>query len=347
MSNPTGSLSFAIANRITHKEMKMSEILLCNQRINTDFLSQTSGIDASVIHGKGCSEPTALSAYTPYLHGDALSGRNSHIISALSRPSVARELTHLSLSFGEDNTLALAEMTKTLQDYNVGLIGASTSVYASRVGGFAGAVKEYQDALLFYRDEIKRKSPFKSLAKQKAFRAFQQLQIQFRHELSAVSSVNRAQRGTPLTSATRATNIARSSRNVARLNITSQTQANNIVRFTDHARFLGTGLAAIDFTNRIGNIHIEYISKGEWERELFIESSSFALSAVAGTAAVNAGGAALGILVVATPVGWVGLIVGGVAVAGVAAATSIGVNNIVKENSGSWYDSIMKAIGVL
>lgn len=325
----------------------MSEILLCNQRTNADFLSETCSIDSSFIHGRGCSEPTALSAYTPYVHREELSGRNSYIISALSRPSVARELTHLSLSFGEDNTLALAEMTKTLQDYNVGLIGASTSVYANRIGGFASAVKEYQDALLFYRDEIQRKSPFKSLAKQKAIRAFQNLQTQFRHELNAVSSVNRSRRGTPLTSATRATNIARSSRNVTRLNVTSQIQANNLVRFADHAKFLGNGLAVIDFTSRVGSIHNEYEANGEWERELFIESSSFALSAVAGTAAVNAGGAALGLLVVATPVGWVGLIIGGVAVAGVAAATSIGVNNIVKENSGSWYDSIMKAIGVL
>ena len=250
----------------------------------------------------------------------------------------------MSLSFGEDNTLALAEMTKTLQDYNVGLIGASTSVYASRVGGFTGAVKEYQNALLFYRDEIQRKSPFKSLAKQKAFRAFQQLQIQFRHELNAVSSVNRSRRGTPPTSATRATNIASSSRNVARLNITSQTQANNIVRFTDHARFLGTGLAAIDFTNRIGNIHIEYISKGEWERELFIESSSFAASALAGTAAVNAGATALGILVVATPIGRIGLVVGGIAIAGAAATVSISMNNYVKDNSGRLYDDIMTRI---
>ncbi len=66
------------------------------------------------------------------------------------------------------------------------------------------------------------------------------------------------------------------------------------------------------------------------------------MSAVAGTAAVNAGVATLGLLVVATPIGWLGLIVGGVA-----AATSNGVNNIVKENSASWYDSIMKAIGVI
>ncbi|MFN3882145.1 MAG: hypothetical protein ACK4L8_12030 [Nitrincola lacisaponensis] len=322
----------------------MCEILLCNRRTNSDFLSGICGIDSSFIHGRGCSEPTALSAYTPYVHGEGLSGRNSYIISALSRPSVARELTHLSLSFGEDNTLALAEMTKTLQDYNVGLIGASTSVYANRIGGFAGAVREYQDALLFYRDEIKRKSPFKAMAKQKALRAFQNLQIQFRHELSAVSSVNRSRRDTPLTSVTRATNIARSSRNVARLNVTSQIQANNLVRFADHTKFLGNGLAVIDFTSRVGNIHNEYKSGGEWERELFIESSSFAASALAGTAVVNAGVAALGILVVATPIGWVGLVVGGIAVAGTAATASIAMNNYVKDNSGGLYDDIMRRV---
>ena len=90
----------------------------------------------------------------------------------------------------------------------------------------------------------------------------------------------------------------------------------------------------------------EYKAGGEWERELFVESSSFAASAGAGILAVNAGTAALGLLMVATPVGWVGLIIGGIAVAGAAATTSIVVNNAIKENSGSWYDSIMSAIGV-
>lgn len=96
----------------------------------------------------------------------------------------------------------------------------------------------------------------------------------------------------------------------------------------------------------MGNIRNEYSSGGEWERELFIESSSFAASAGAGILAVNVGTAALGLLMVATPVGWVGLIIGGIAVAGAAATTSIVVNNAIKENSGSWYDSIMAAIGV-
>ena len=80
---------------------------------------------------------------------------------------------------------------------------------------------------------------------------------------------------------------------------------------------------------------------------MFIESSSFMLSAVAGVATVNIGSAALGFIVVATPLGWIGLIVGGVAVAGMAAATSMGINQVVKEDAGGIYDSIIKRVGSL
>jgi len=45
-------------------------------------------------------------------------------------------------------------------------------------------------------------------------------------------------------------------------------------------------------------------------------------------------------LTVATPVGWVGLIV-------VAAAASVGMNYIVKEENGGVYDSIMEWISAL
>lgn len=318
----------------------MSEVILCSKPVRVDFLKNTYGIDVN------CSKSNTLHAFTPYVTGKELKSSDFQLISMLSVPQVAESLTNFSLSFGENNTIAFAELTQKLHEYNVGLIGASTSIYANRVSGFVGAVKNYQEALLAYRSAIKSNSTSKTIAKQNAFKAFQELQIQFRHELNAINAAVTSRRGTPLTSATRATNIARSSRNIAKLNITSQVQAHNLVRFTKHARLLGNGLAIIDFTSRIGNIHNEYKSDGNWERELFIESSSFIAGAITGAAVINAGSAALGFFVMATPVGWVGLVIGGLVVAGSAAAASIAMNNTVKNNSGEWYDSIMKALGV-
>lgn len=49
----------------------------------------------------------------------------------------------------------------------------------------------------------------------------------------------------------------------------------------------------------------------------------------------------------ATPVGWVGLVVGGLAVAGTAAAVSMGTNAYVREKSGGVYDDIMKWLSTL
>jgi hypothetical protein len=72
-----------------------------------------------------------------------------------------------------------------------------------------------------------------------------------------------------------------------------------------------------------------------------VESSSFALSAATGVAAINVGSVALGFLMVATPIGWVGLIIGGIAVAGVAAGASMGMNSLVGNTSGGVYDYIM------
>ena len=144
-----------------------------------------------------------------------------------------------------------------------------------------------------------------------------------------------------MTSPTRALNIARSSRKVAKLDVMSQTQASNLVKFSRHTKLLGNGLAVIDFGSRIGNIHNAYQTGDEWDREMFTESISFAASAVAGTLTVNAG---IALIMAATPVGWVGLIIAGVAVAGASAGASMAANYAFKQNSGSWYDSIMKWI---
>jgi len=48
---------------------------------------------------------------------------------------------------------------------------------------------------------------------------------------------------------------------------------------------------------------------------------------------------------VATPVGWVGLVLGGLVGAG--AAVSVGTNDLINNNAGKVYDLIMKEINAL
>lgn len=322
----------------------MSNILLCNQSLSPSSLHNQCGLSIDQLSGLMCTKPTVINANTPYFINNDISASEKNILSALSPHTVSKELTSLSLSYGGDNVVALSEIASNLKGYDVELMGASASAYTNRMGGFVGAVKEYQSALMTYREAITSKSPMKNVAKDKAQAAFNKMQIKFSNELKVVTSKHNARRGTPLTNVTRGTNIARSSRNTAKLNVSSQVQANNLVKFTKHAKFLGNGLAVINFASKAGNVHNSYKANDNWEKELFIESSSFALSAIAGTTAVNVGGAALTFLMVATPIGWVGLIVGGIAVAGTAAGASIWVNNQVKKDSGEWYDFIMDVI---
>ena len=110
------------------------------------------------------------------------------MLSQLSSISVSKELTNLSLSYGGDNVVALAEIIAKLKDYNIGLISASTSVYANRISGFAGAVKDYQFALMECRQAITSNSGIKAFTKQKVHTAFQKLQRQFQNELNLVTA---------------------------------------------------------------------------------------------------------------------------------------------------------------
>ncbi|MCG6202504.1 hypothetical protein [Psychromonas antarctica] len=319
----------------------MSEIILCNRTFSASAFKNECGIGIELASSLTCPNPDMIIANKPYLLKNGHSTLGATTLAKLSNPAITQNLTSLALSFGGDNLLALSAISAQLQEYNVGLMGASTSVYANRMGGFVGSVKTYQSALMEYRQAAITKSPSKMAARQKAKMAFDKMQNSFRHEVKVVTSQVKSGRGTPMTNFKRGADIARSSRSIAKLDLINPVQADNIVKLTKHAKFLGNGLAVIDFGSRVGNIHNSYKAGANWEREMFIESSSFATSAMAGTAAVNVGGVVLGFLIVATPIGWVGLIVGGIAVAGVAAATSIVTNQVVKENAGGVYDSIM------
>ena len=317
----------------------MTEVLFSNLPIGTKEVSHSLGLEDVDIQGLSC-KPKTLSPYTPYLIGNS-QPKDLSIIQELSKPGAGNELTQLFLSLGPENTTALAEITTLLKDYNIGLVGSSTSVYGGRMEAFGKAIQEYQKALIAYRDVYKSNSSAKILAKNRVISAFQHLQQKFRHELNAVTADIKARRGTPYNNVNRAMNMAKHNRNITKLQINNQVQARNLVKFSQHAKYLGNGLAVIDFSSRIGNIHNSYQSGGNWERELFVESLSFTASTVTGIAAVNTG---LALLLMATPVGWVGLVVGGIAIAGTAAAASMAVNNTFKDNSGAWYDQIMSWI---
>ena len=325
----------------------MSNLLLCNQSLSSESLKSQCGIHIDQLSGFMCAKPSRIAANTPYFMNSNITAAERNILSTLSPQSVSKELTRLSLSYGGDNVMALSEMALNLKGYDVDLIDASAGVYTNRIGGFTAAVKDYQSALMEYREAITSKSSMKNVLKDKAHTAFNKMQAKFGNELKVITSKNKARRGTPLTSATRATHIAESSRNTAKLNVSSQVQANNLVKFTNHAKFLGNGLAVINFASKTGNVHNSYKADGNWERELFIESSSFAASALTGTAVAKVGGAALMFLMVATPIGWVGLIVGGAIVAGSAVVASVSMNNYLKDNSGDTYDMIMRKLNAL
>src|SRR5690554_1031448 len=154
------------------KDFNLSELLACKQSWNSHAVQRHCGINTDQLSALRCEAPTMTAANTPYLIGDDPSGIGRGALGQLAPAHVARGLTNLSLSFGGDNVVALAEINAKLKEYNIGLMGASTSVYAHRIGGFAGSVKDYQAALMEYRQAARSGSPLKIVKKQQAHAAF-------------------------------------------------------------------------------------------------------------------------------------------------------------------------------
>lgn len=329
----------------------MAEILLCNRSFSSHQLKQLCSLTHAELQVLD-AQPQLFRPHHPYLLSPRPSAEDRGIVSVLNSapPRQLRNLTEISLDFDGESTLALAEVMEMLRsEPSLAMTGAGTSVYSERMNAFGCSVQKYQDALLRYRKavEAKASAAVMGLARQHAQNTFNEMQSEFRHELKAVTSRIKARRGTVLGNSDRALNIATSSRSATKLNVMSQVEAHNLLRFSKYATHLGNGLVAIDFASRVANVHNAYQAGGNWERELFIESTSFAASTATGVATAKAGVAALGFVVALTPVGWVGLIVAGVAIAGVSAGAAIGMNSFIKSNSGSWYDAIMQEVSNL
>jgi len=86
-----------------------------------------------MVFGAQCSQPSMLTAYTPYFIGSAPSHAAQSMVNQLTNTAKNRELTNIALSFGGDNTLALADISTKLHALGVGSIGASTSFAATEL----------------------------------------------------------------------------------------------------------------------------------------------------------------------------------------------------------------------
>ncbi|MCG8613066.1 MAG: hypothetical protein MI864_21360 [Pseudomonadales bacterium] len=323
----------------------MTQLLLSTQSISPFQMAKECGEESVFsIHGL----TNSMCPFRPYLTISS-SEDDKRILNIInSTPQTSLEcIAKISQQISPETTLATAEIVKTLKEYSIGSIGSGTTVYSERMNAFGRSVIQYQESLLRYAQTYnKNLAPrMKRGLKQNVLRTFGEMQRQFGNELKIVTSRINSKRGTPLTNPQRAMNIARSSKTISKLNVNTPVQAHNLVKFSKHSNMLGTGLVAIDFTTRVGNIHSEYLADGNWERQLFIESSSFAASTTTGLVAAQAGTAAIGFLMTLTPIGWVGLIIAGTAVIAGSTYASIKVNEVIQKDAGSIYDEIMQWIG--
>lgn len=321
----------------------MSEFIYCTRSYDATALQRKFSLDINDLMDERDATPKRVISAVPYRLTGSHNRDNGSRIHAMLPRSSARPIMDMSQAYGSENVVAMAQLFGSVRDQltsdpSTALMGASIDAYGRRTEGFVNSVRQYQSSLLLLRDELKAKSPQAATARANAQSAFNRMQQSYHYELSQIRQRG-GSRGTPFSSFQRGANIAKDSRTVV-LKLDTTVEAMNLVGFTRYATFLGNGLAVIDFGARIGSVKTAYDGGGDWHRELFKESLSFAASAAAGTIMVGTGGATVGFILALTPVGWAGIIVvlGTAAVITASAATAYSVNNIAQNNSDWLFD---------
>ena len=258
----------------------MAEILISNRTWDKPQFKQMCSESLDEMQCGGSSG--VMWPYEPYTVGQT-TNEEARILRALYCGS-PRNIHKLSAAAGQDNIIGISQaMAKLREDMPAALAGATSTVHAARGDKFVLSVQRYQNALLAYRNVMQGNGTAgatKVSAGVAVSTAFEHMQKNFQRELSATTGMQKAsRRGTPLSNRTRALNIARSSRSIEKLQLVSTLQAGKLARFSKYGKALGNGLIVVDVASRIGNVQNEYKADGNWERELAIESSSFAASA--------------------------------------------------------------------
>jgi len=240
-----------------------------------------------------------------------------------------RKVSFMNQAFGDEQLHALAKLYETeLQPYihivkemtegrvdSLTALGASaTAINAKqvRLSNFGKAIFKYQTALVDVHNAAKSKANKTTLIKlgQKVKTAHIDLNSKFNRELKNFSNKTKAgKRGNIWSNTDRANNIARSSRNTSRLQLSSLSGIRSIRGLEFPSDIAGKGMIALDAGIRMDNVYMDYKAGKNWQRTAAIEATGFGFGTAAGiyvgTQVIAAG---LGIALAATPIGWVILI---------------------------------------
>jgi len=260
-----------------------------------------------------------------------------------------RKVSFMNQAFGDEQLHALAKLYETeLQPYiNIaremteGRVDSLTALGAgatalnakeARLSNFGKAIFKYQTALIDVHNAAKSKANKTTLIKlgQKVKAAHIDLNKKFTKEIKHFSSKSKAgKRGNIWSSPERASNIARSSRNTSRLQLTSLSGIRSIRGLEFVSDVAGKGIIALDAGIRLDNVYKEYKAGENWQRTAAVEATGFGLGTAVGvftgTKVITAG---MGIALALGPVGWVILIGVGIGASYVAGKTA--------DNIGKW-----------
>lgn len=279
------------------------------------------------------------------------------ISTAVNWPAQAqRKIATMNAHFGDEQLHGIAalyekeirpyvatarDMTSGPVDSLTGLGAGATAIAAKegRLSTFGKAIFKYQTALIDIHQAAKNKANKSTLIKlgQIAKTAHVELNEKFAREVKHFSGVVKGhKRGNIWSSAERGANIARSGRDMSRLQLTSLSGIRSIRGLEIASDIAGKGIIALDAGIRADNVYSDYQAGKDWHRTAVVETTGFGLGTAAGvgvgTVVVEAG---VGIALAMGPVGWVILI--GVGIGAGYAAGKIG-DLIGKEAAGLTYD---------
>ncbi|MGN0921867.1 MAG: hypothetical protein ACI4NJ_09130 [Cellvibrio sp.] len=310
----------------------MSTIILSsNQMSTTEFKLSDFGKEP-FLFGLGGKPADHIKPYTPYCIGQPDS-QNAAIIASLSKPQTAKCIADGCRIMGVDTLLGLAEVYAALDVRGTTVAAAAFSAGGDAHKRFVKSLSELESALLRMHQSKGNVVEY-GRARREAETLSRKVNHVFSAEVNSATAKIKSRKGVPLKDFTRAENIAKSSRNIDKLNFLDLTDVQRLTKLSTVTRVAGNSMLAFDLGVGVSKTYSDYKQGGNWHKTMFVESMKLgSTAAVAGVAAKVGGAVALTFAL--TPAGWI-------VIAAAAAGLAVTASMYTEHKSGEWYDGIME-----